>query len=159
MVVPHQPSTMINRWWCEVQARVVLGLANVVASCSSFGGGASTACDCDCDCDYHIRLSIILAAVRIFTRAPPFPRPSSLQQTRATPADADLGSDCHCCCNTIDPLLTLCLRSLSSSICSASSCPWVSHICSASSCPWVYRVYARLPVEVRHHRSSSRPQR
>jgi hypothetical protein len=37
LVVPHRPSTMVNRWRRGLGARVVLGLANVVATCGSFG--------------------------------------------------------------------------------------------------------------------------
>ena len=33
MTVPHQPPTVVNDWWRGVGARVVLGLAIVVARC------------------------------------------------------------------------------------------------------------------------------
>ena len=37
MIVSHQPPTVVNRWWRGVGARVVLGLAIVVASSGPFG--------------------------------------------------------------------------------------------------------------------------
>jgi hypothetical protein len=37
MIVSHQPTTVVNRWRRGVGARVVLGLAIVVARCGCFG--------------------------------------------------------------------------------------------------------------------------
>ena len=37
VIVPHQPPTVVNRWWRGVGARVVLELANIVASRGPFG--------------------------------------------------------------------------------------------------------------------------
>jgi hypothetical protein len=37
MIVPHQPPTVVNRWWRGVGAKVVLGLAIIGGGCGCFG--------------------------------------------------------------------------------------------------------------------------